>query len=134
MNKVVEQKNDDPIELRIAENELDHLMAALEYYRQTVDPSSGDVLIATEYTCPGCGSDETFRAQEGDVSRIADHPDVGIEVFAVDGIAQCTECALQVVVTQFEPVGSNGFDEAAWEDLYEQQYRSREVVERVSTE
>ena len=131
MNKVVEQQGDDPVELSLDESEAEELVSALEYYRETVDPSSGDVLIRTEYICPGCGSTERFRAQDGQVSKEAEHREVGVEVVKVDGIAQCSSCKMQIDLTQFEAVKLDGFDEDAWQELYRQEYRDKERVDKL---
>lgn len=133
MNKILEQREDEQVEIRVEGGELKHLLAALEYYRGAVNPSSGDVLIGTEYVCPGCGSKEVFRAQEGQVSTEEKHPAVGVEVVQVDGIAQCSECKLQVNLNQFERVKLDGFNENAWEDLFEEQYQEKEVVEKLQS-
>lgn len=134
MNKVVEQRENDVVELRLEEDEMGHLLAALEYYRGAVDPSSGDVLIGTEYVCPGCGSKEEFRAQDGQVSKEAEHPEVGVEVVRIHGIAQCSSCKLQTDLNQFRAVKLDSFDEDAWEDLYEEEYRQQEKVEKLQPE
>lgn len=133
MNKILEQREDDLVEIRLEENEMEHLLAALEYYRGAVDPSSGDVLIGTEYVCPECGSKEMFRAQDGQVSTEAKHPEIGVEVVQIDGIAQCSECKFQVYLNQFKRVKLDGFDEGAWEDQFEEQYQRREVVEKLQS-
>ena len=131
MNKVVEQQGDDPVELSLDESEAEELVSALECYREAVDPSSGDVLIRTEYICPGCGSTEKFRAQDGQVSKEAEHREVSVEVVKVDGIAQCSSCKMQIDLTQFKAVKLDGFDEDAWQELYREQYRDKERVEKL---
>jgi len=131
MNKVLEQQGDDPAELSLGESEIEELVSALEYYREVVDPSSGDILIRTEYVCPGCGSTEKFRAQDAQVSKEAKHPEVGVEVVKVDGIAQCSSCKMQTDLNQFKAVKLDGFDEDPWQELYEKEYRGREEVEKL---
>ncbi len=42
MNRILAQETDDLVELQLTDEELEHLMAALAYYREAVDPSSGD--------------------------------------------------------------------------------------------
>lgn len=133
MNKVLEHRGNTPSEIRVTEDEIDQLVPALEYFRDAMDPSSGDILFRTEYSCPECGSDGEFRAQDGQVSLEEKHPEVGVEVVAVHGIAQCRECKYQLSLTQFEAVQLAGFDEAAWEALYEEQYKAREVVEKLQS-
>lgn len=128
LNKVLEHQNGERAALTFTENETKHLVAALDYYRSTVDRSSGDVLIRTEYTCPKCASHQTFRAQERHVTNEAEHDDIGVQVRRVSGIAQCGECMVQVRLNQFEAIQLDGFDEAAWDDLFETEYRRREVV------
>jgi len=134
MNRILAQETDDLVELQLTDEELEHLMAALAYYREAVDPSSGDVLIATEYRCPRCGSNNVFRAQTNDVATEAEHTAIGVEVFRVDGIAQCSECQLQVDLVQFEPAELENFDENAWDEIYDEAYRGREVIERYQPE
>lgn len=129
MNKVLERRRNGPGEIRVDEDEVAELVTALEYYREAVDPSSGDILIRTEYRCPECDSSCEFRAQNGQVSLEAEHPDIGVEVMRVHGIAQCSDCKRQVKLHQFEAVQLDGFDEVAWEALYEETYREQEVVE-----
>ncbi|WP_324665873.1 hypothetical protein [Haloarcula sediminis] len=129
MNKVLEQRDESGGGLRLEADEVAELLSALRYYRSTVDPSSGDVLIGTTYTCPECGSNETFRAQDSQVSIEQAHPDIGLEVVRVHGIAQCSSCMFQVDLKQFEPVRSGEFDEDSWSELYKEAYRERERVE-----
>jgi hypothetical protein len=129
VNKVLEQRDKGRGALSLEADEVAELLSALRYYRSAVDPSSGDVLIRTTYACPECGSNETFRAQDGQVSMEQDHPDLGLEVVRVHGIAQCSNCMFQVDLTEFEPVGSDEFDEDSWKELYEEAYRERERVE-----
>lgn len=131
MNKLVMQKQDDLVEFKLEEDEKEQLLAALEYYRGAVNPSSGDILVGTEFVCPGCGSEEEFRAQDGQVSMEAEHPEVGVEVARVHGIAQCSSCNLQVDLNQFRAMKLDDFDEDAWEDLYQEKYRGREKVEKL---
>lgn len=133
LNKILEQREDDQVEIRVEGDEMKHLLAALEYYRGAVNPSSGDVLIGTEYVCPGCGSKEVFRAQDDQVSTEAKHPDIGVEVVQVDGLAQCSECKLQVNLNQFERVKLDGFNKNAWEDLFDEQCQEKEFVEKLQS-
>ncbi|KPN28898.1 hypothetical protein SY89_03512 [Halolamina pelagica] len=134
MNKVLEQRGNTPGEIRITEDEIDQLVLALEYFRDAMDPSSGDILTRTEFRCPECGTKNEFRAQDGQVSLVENHPEVGVEVVKVHGIAQCSECKRQLKLTQFEPVQLAGFDEAAWNALYEQEYKARAVVTKLQSE
>ncbi len=75
-----------------------------------------------------------FRAQTNDVATEAEHTAIGVEVFRVDGIAQCSECQLQVDLVQFEPAELENFDENAWDEIYDEAYRGREVIERYQPE
>jgi hypothetical protein len=134
LNKVLELRGNSPGSIRVDENEVAELVPALEYYREAVDPSSGDILIRTEYRCPECGTRCEFRAQDGQVSLEENHPEIGVEVVKVNGIGQCGECKLQLDLTQFEAVQLAGFDEAAWKTLYEKEYKGREVVEKLQPE
>lgn len=131
MNKVLNQRGDDSIALQLAEQEATALVSALEYYREAVDPSSGDVIVGAEYKCPECGSNEMFRAQDRHVSTEGEHTDVGVEVFRVQGIAQCSDCKLQVELNQFSAIQLDGFNEEAWEALYEAEYREQEHAQRL---
>lgn len=129
LNRVLKQRETDSIELQLDKQEAAELVRALVYYRGAVDPSSGDVIIGTEYSCPECGSNEIFRAQDRNVSLEAEHPDIGVEVFRVQGIAQCSECTFQVDLNQFSVIQLDEFDEDAWKDRYEAEYQGREYVE-----
>jgi DNA-directed RNA polymerase subunit RPC12/RpoP len=131
LNRVLERQGDPPVELRLRAEETEQLIAALEYYRQAVDPSSGDVLVGSEYRCPECGSSEVFRAQDEHVSIAEERPDIGVTMFQIDAIAQCSQCTRQVALTQFRPAEEEGSAEGAGVDLYEKEYRPREVVEKL---
>jgi predicted RNA-binding Zn-ribbon protein involved in translation (DUF1610 family) len=131
MNKVLEQRDSGSGKIKVTEAEVAELVTALEYYRKTVNPSSGDILMRTEYSCPECGNTGEFRAQKGQVSLEAAYPEIGVEVMQVLGVAHCRDCKLQVNLNQFKPIQLDGFDEAAWETLYEEKYRDREVVAKL---
>jgi len=135
MNNVLETRGEALGKLKFEDAEVDLLIAAVEYYRNTVDPSSGDVIILSEFPCPSCGSCEKFRAQERQVSEERKHPEIGVEVIRVHGIAQCTECKCQVRLNQFEPVKLDGSDREDWKDdwkdLYNTQYQNQETVEKL---
>lgn len=128
LNKVLKRQGDERVELTLEAPEADELVAALTYYREIVDPHSGDVLIGTEYTCPACGHTAEFRAQSEQVTREADHEEIGVEVFRVYGIAQCAECLTQTELKQFTKVALDGFDETAWSNLYTSTYQEREAA------
>lgn len=49
----------------------------------------------------------------------------------VHGVAHCRDCKLQVNLNQFKPIQLDSFGEAAWETLYEEKYRDREVVAKL---
>ena len=124
---VLAQQEDGPVEFGIDSADRSTLLAALEYYRLKINPSSGDVLIRTEFDCPACGQTEGFRAQSGHVTEIP-HPEQGFEVWKIDGITQCDTCGFHSDVVQFEPVGLDSTDETAWTQLYERTYRTQEQV------
>lgn len=131
LNKVLEQQVDGPVELTLDKSESEELVSALEYYRETVNPSSGDVLIRTEYICPECASTETFQAQDGQVSKEAEYSGVGVKVVKVDGIAQCSSCKMQIDLIRFKTVKLDGFDEDAFQELYRDEYQKKERVEKL---
>jgi hypothetical protein len=130
-NEALGDGNAGPIELKLSATEREVLLSALAHHREIVDPHSGDAVGRTEYACPGCGSDAEFRAQDGQVSTEANHPEVGVEVRRCHGTAQCHECRVLTEVTLFDAVRTEGFDEAAWEELYGTVYRPRERAERL---
>lgn len=61
MNKVLEQRDSGSGKIKLTEAEVAELVTALEYYRKAVNPSSGDILIRTEYSCPECGNTVSSR-------------------------------------------------------------------------
>ncbi len=73
MNTILTQRGEHRIVLDLEEDEVDALISALKYYRDALDPSSGDVLIRIEYSCPECSSNEEFRAQDTQVSMAEVH-------------------------------------------------------------
>ena len=128
LNKVREHRKQASGDLSLTEEDLRTLRTALEYYRETVDPSTGDVITSVAFRCPYCDSAEEFRAQDRQVSVENPHADVGGEIYRIHGIAECTECKLQVLLTQFQPIEGAEFDADAWADLYETEYQDREEL------
>jgi hypothetical protein len=126
LNKVLEDRTNTPTEFALEKDEVDILVAALSYYRETIDPNSGDVIATAEFRCPSCGSCEEFRGQDNQVSNENTHLAVGVEVIKVHGIAQCNECKTQIRVAQFQPIKLDGFDQKGWEDLYLEKYQEHE--------
>lgn len=124
---VLAHQEDDPIQLATDSADRRTLLAALEYYQMKMNPSSGDVLIRTEFDCPECRHTEGFRAQSGHVTEIA-HPEQDFEVWKIQGISQCDTCGFHSEVTQFEPIGLDSTDEPAWSQLYDRTYRAQEQV------
>lgn len=124
---VLSQQEDDPVEFALDSADRSTLLAALEYYRLKINPSSGDVLIRTEFDCPECGHTEGFRAQSDQVTKIP-HPEQGFEVWKIHGITQCDTCGFHSDVVQFESVGLDSTDETAWTQLYERTYRTQEQI------
>lgn len=131
INKMLEQRARNSNEFVYEEDEVEELLSALEYYREAVDSSSGDIIIKTEYRCPCCGSDEDFRAQDGQVSVVEKRPEIGVEIARVHGITQCSECKFQIKLKQFKPLKLDGFNANVWENLYEKKYREREEVAKL---
>lgn len=131
LNEMLEARTNTPATLEVDEDEIDALVAALGYYRETIDPSSGDVITKAEFRCPSCGNCAEFRGQDDQVSTEQTHSSVGVEVINIHGIAQCDECQMQLRVTRFQPIKLDGFDENEWNDLYEEAYQRRENVVKV---
>ncbi|WP_017344639.1 hypothetical protein [Halorubrum sp. T3] len=130
-NEVLADGEDGPIEIELSADEREVLASALAYHREITAPYSGDAVGRTEYRCPGCGSEAEFRARDEQVEVEAEHPDIGVEVRRYHGIAQCRACHVLTELTRFEAIRADGFDEDAWEELYEATYRHRERAKRV---
>lgn len=131
LNKAIESQRDDTAEIELTSAEMDELVSALAHYRKVVDPHSGDVVLSTEYTCPVCGNTAEFRAHDEQVSTEATNSSIGVEVVRIHGIAECPNCLTQTLLTQFEGVKIDGYDESAWNELYTEAYQHREQAERI---
>lgn len=129
LNKVLDQRRSECFQLELDDREANELISALEYYRETIDPGSGDVLARVEYRCPHCNSLEAFRGQERNVSMEAEHD--GLEVLRVKGISQCSSCSIQVDLRKFRGIKLQDYSEERWNRLYEEEYQDREKVEKL---